>query len=825
VSSTSSSALPVASRVPEILQTLQSSKRLILSAEPGAGKSTLVPQALLESLDGKILVLEPRRVAAKLLASYVSTLVGTPLGQDVGYHVRFDRKANDKTRLIYLTEGLLRRYIQNDPFLTGVAAVVIDEFHERSLNGDVGLILLKKIQQELRPELQILVMSATLDSSKLSAFLDDAPIVKVPGRGFPVEISYSQKVQNPFDIAELGSKVVQAVRQLVESPKDDGGHLLVFLPGQREIRACEEALYKVLPSLPLRAGKPLVLLPLYSQLPESEIRRALDPKTQARKIILSTNIAESSVTLDGLTGVIDSGLQRRSNISLSHVIPYLELTRISRASAEQRAGRAGRQAPGRALRLWSESEHRFLEDFELPEVKRADPSEEILALLDIGFGSVREIPWIDAPDTNVLISTTHKLRTLQLIEDNTSQPDGQKITPLGRACLQSPIEIRWALFLEHLLAELGYIDEKSLLRICSSELSPRDREGDLESVIENKTALLRTSATYRSLQSALGSKLKVSPAIPDDIVLKALTKAFLDRLARVRNTTDSDKALMWGQRGLKLPDRARAEIHREDFILAFDLDDSQRGNEDSRLRVYRWVPRKLIETIFSSRITEKSWAEKDPKSGTLRFWRAKFLDDFQIQDPTPAAADPELLKQHQITEIIANWNSLEESETSLGQTLRRLKLWKRSPSTQDLTTLLSSLRSLPDTVAELTDSAAFTECLLGLFTYKERSELEALFPATFMLPRGRERRLDYRIDGRVFLSVRLPDLFGLATHPSIDRARLKLHLEILSPAQRPWQITQDLPNFWKSSYLEIRKEMKARYPRQPWPDDPSTSFE
>ncbi|MEO5667515.1 MAG: DEAD/DEAH box helicase, partial [Bdellovibrionota bacterium] len=223
-------SLPVASQLTEIVATLESTRRLVLSAEAGAGKSTLVPKALLESLKGKILVLEPRRVAARLLATYVSKLVNSPLGQKVGYHVRFDRKVTESTRLVYLTEGLLRRYIQNDPFLAGIDAVVIDEFHERSMNADVGLMLLRKIQDELRPDLRILVMSATLDATKASKYLHDAPIIKVPGRGFPVKVSYAAKIADPFDLGEISAKTLQAVKQLLESPDDDGGHVLVFLP-------------------------------------------------------------------------------------------------------------------------------------------------------------------------------------------------------------------------------------------------------------------------------------------------------------------------------------------------------------------------------------------------------------------------------------------------------------------------------------------------------------------------------------------------------------------------------------------------------------------
>jgi ATP-dependent helicase HrpB len=795
-----------------------------LSAEPGAGKSTLVPKALLERLPGKILVLEPRRVAAKMLASYVAELVGTSLGDKVGYHVRFDRKASDRTRLCYLTEGLLRRYIQSDPFLSSVDAVVIDEFHERSLSGDVGLMLLRKIQKELRPDLRILVMSATLDASKASEYLGQAPAISVPGRGFPVQITYASKIQDPFDLEEISQKVVQAIAQVLGHPQDDGGHVLVFLPGQREIRAVEALALKQISSWPNPSQRPLRVLPLYSQLPETEIRRALESRRDERKILLATNIAESSLTLDGLSAVVDSGLQRRSNVSSSHLVPYLEVARISRASSDQRAGRAGRQAPGRALRLWTESEHRFLEEFELPEALRSDPSAEILSLLDVGFESISDLPWIDAPRSDVIKTISERLQCLELVERN-GEAKNDQLTKLGRAVLETSIEMRWALFLEHLLREVGFVDERSLLRACVPELGPRDRDGDLETLIETKSGLLKASASHRALISTLGKRYKAQERIHDDKILQALSRAFLDRVARVRNNSESDKALMWGNRGLRLPQRARDEIHREDFLIALDLDDSQHSNEDSRLRVYRWLPRKILESGFAGRIREKNWADKDSKSGALRFWRAKYLDEFALQDPIPSAPDPVLVKKHRCQEISEAWSELENSESRLGQFLRRLKLWGRSPTQSQVTETLESLSTLPGPLTEVAESESLLQALEGLFSYAEISELHRLFPKTLKLPRGRERNLDYRPDGRVFLSVRLADLFGLATHPTLDQGRLKIHIEMLSPAGRSWQITQDLPNFWKTSYHEIRKEMRARYPRQPWPEDPIHGLE
>jgi ATP-dependent helicase HrpB len=816
--------LPVEARIPEILQALESARKLVLSAEPGAGKSTLIPKALLDQVPGKILVLEPRRVAAKLLATYVAELVGTPLGEMVGYHVRFDRKANDRTRLCYLTEGLLRRYIQSDPFISGVDAVVIDEFHERSLSGDVGLMLLRKIQTEVRPDLRILVMSATLDAGKASDYLEQAPVITVPGRGFPVQITYAPKIQDLFDLDEVSSKVVQAIGQVLGQPNDDGGHILVFLPGQREIRAVEALALQKISSWPSTGQRPLRVLPLYSQLPDSEIRRALESRRDERKILLATNIAESSVTLDGLSTVVDSGLQRRSNISSSHLVPYLEVARISRASSDQRAGRAGRQSPGRAVRLWTESDHRFLEAYEMPEVLRADPSAEILSLLDVGFTSISNLPWIDAPRSDVISTISDRLHCLDLVKTEAgTQVD--RLTSLGRAVLETSLEMRWALFLEHLLRDVGFVDERSLLRACLPELGPRDRDGDLESLIETKAQLLKASASHRALVSSLGNRYKTNERISDDRILRALSRSFLDRVARVRNNSDTDKALMWGNRGLRLPQRARDEIHREDFLIAFDLDDSQHSNEDSRLRVYRWLPRKVLETVFPDRIREKNWAEKESKSGALRFWRAKFLDEFPLQDPIPSSADPVLVKQHRCQEIFEAWPELEESESRLGQLLRRLKLWGRTPTKTQVTETLESLGTLPGSLSEVAESETLLHGLEGLFSYSELSELQHLYPKTLKLPRGRERALDYRADGRVFLCVRLADLFGLATHPTLAQGRIKIHIEMLSPAGRSWQITQDLPSFWKTSYYEIRKEMRARYPRQPWPEDPIHGLE
>jgi ATP-dependent helicase HrpB len=813
--------LPVEAQLPEILRQLDLHKRLVLTAEPGAGKSTKVPQKLAAELAGKVLVLEPRRVAARLLASYVSKQCGSPLGTEVGYHVRYDRKATQSTRLVYITEALLRRYIQADPFLSDVAAVVIDEFHERSLHADIGLMLLKKIQKDLRPDLRILVMSATLDARKASAYLDAAPVIEVPGRSYPVEIRYMHKIQNIVDANEISLKALAALRMLFEDPNDDAGHVLIFLPGQREIRALETVLNQNIASLRSPHGKDLVVYPLFSQLPDIEIQKALEPRSDIRKILLATNIAESSLTLDGLSAVIDSGLQKRSNISSPHLVPTLESTRISQASADQRSGRAGRQAPGRAVRLWSASDHRFLELYEIPEVQRSDPSAEVLGLIDLGFESCLALPWIDAPRDDILKASSEKLRVLGLIEPTDINTD--RVSAMGRRVLEAPLDLRWSLFVETLLDEAGSLDEPSLLRACVSDLSPRDRDGELDKIIEHKASLIRNTPTFRSLKKTLAFRYQPHKPLATDVTHKALLKSFVDRLARVRRSSEPSKAILWGQRGLRLPSSARDDIHAEEFLLALDIDDPQTSSDDSRLRSFQWISRKTLETGFASRIHERSWAERDSKSGTMRFFRAKFLDDFAIQDPAPAPADPHLLKQSQIQEFLEQWPAILSGNTEIGQFLRRLQLWGRLPSLSQIEETLNSIETVPSSHNDNSSSATLIATIEALFTYQETIEFNSRFPKAFNLPMGRERLLDYRPDGRVFLSTRLQDLFGCMSHPSINNGQTLLHVELLSPAGRPMQITQDLPNFWKSSYHQIRKEMKARYPKHSWPENPSSA--
>ncbi len=816
------SHLPVESFLESILSQLESSRRLVLTAEPGAGKSTLVPLALMRRAEGQILVLEPRRVAARLLARYVSEIDGTNLGDKVGYHVRFDRKAGEKTRLVYLTEGLLRRYIQADPFLAGVDTVVIDEFHERSLHADVSLMLLRKIQEELRPELKILVMSATLDASKASAYLHNAPIIEVPGRGFPVTKIHLPKIQNILDLEEISRKVGDALSLVFKDPRDDLGHVLVFLPGQREIRAVQTLLTQSQNSSLLqnpRDTRPSKVFALYSQLPEDEIRRALEPREDIRKIILATNIAESSVTLEGLSVVVDSGLQRRSNVSGSHLIPVLESTRISQASSEQRAGRAGRERPGRAYRLWSESDHRFLEPYETPEIQRSDPSTEILTLVDLGFSSVGTIPWLDPPRADALQSSQERLSALELISQNSEGADC--LTPLGRKSLEFPVDLRASAFLARLLESVGFVDEPSLLRVCVLDLPPRDREGDLEKILEHHGSALRATPTYRSLSRSLGASFQKNASVPTEKRDEAFLRAHLDRLARIRKVGDEIKAQLWGQRGLRLSPEARSEIHGHDFLIALDLDDSPSTQVDSRLRSFCWVSRKQIETLLSDKIYEKSWAEKDSRSGGLRFWKAKFLGQLPLQEPSPAPADASLLKEHLVEEILRSWPEFESSESSLGQLLRRLQKAGYRLSPARLKTLLVGREDLPRDLSEVGEHGGLRAALEATLSYAELKTLNTRFPPSYKFPSGREKPLDYRADGRVFLSARLQDFLGLGAHPQIDQGRVALHLELLSPAGRPLQITQDLPQFWKGSYLEIRKEMKARYPRHAWPEDPT----
>ncbi|MDQ1348774.1 MAG: ATP-dependent helicase HrpB, partial [Acidobacteriota bacterium] len=776
------------------------------------------------------LVLEPRRIAARDAARRIAEEQGWTLGREVGWQIRFERNFTRDTRILFVTEGILVQRLQRDPFLDGIGAVLFDEIHERSLFADLSLALVRRVQLDARPELKLLPMSATLDGDRLATFLD-APIVASAGRLFPIALDYLD--QPPAD-TPLATLVARGVRQGLEATPGD---LLVFLPGVPEIRRAEEALAA------LARAHDLAIVQLYGDLPSAEQDRVLRPGPR-RKVVLATNVAETSITVDGVTGVIDSGWVKESSADPATGLERLALTRNSRASAEQRAGRAGRQAPGWCLRLWSEHEHRGLQARSRPEIRRADLAWTVLQLAAWGERDLAHFPWFEAPDENSLASAGASLTLLGALAS-----DG--ITPLGRRLAEFPLHPRLAL----LVLEgdrRGVADDAALVAALLSDRDPTaTSEGRISSARTSaQSDLLVKLDSLRAARSSSSSTLLRSrdslldavrrsaggdsgkrPASPvwsakrEESLQRAIFIAWADRLAR-RREPGSDRAVMVGGRGVRLA--RESSVKEAELFVCVSLDDRSGPRSEALVRIASAVERDWLPPERQREVTLLEFEEARQRVVARR--RTTF-DDLVLDDKEVPIGDAEAasallaeIAAARIAEVLprddADWESL----------IARLRFLHRacpdlaSPAANDttFTELLSSLSGKAKSFEELR-RAPWRAMLLGSLSHAQRSALDREAPERLDVPSGNRIRVDYSDPARPVLAARIQELFGLAETPRLARGRVPVLLHLLAPNGRPQQVTADLASFWTTTYAEVRKELAARYPRHAWPLDPTTA--
>jgi ATP-dependent helicase HrpB len=812
---------PITQILPELLRQLGEQPRLVLEAPPGAGKTTQVPLALLDAdwLRGrKILILEPRRIAARAAAEFMAAQLGEAVGQTVGYRIRFEAKISAHTRIEVITEGILTRLIQADPELSGVGAIVFDEFHERHLHGDFGAALALDVQASLRPDLRLLIMSATLDGERIARWFQ-APRLTSAGRSFPVRIEYPParaQEEWPFHLR----RVVQAALL------DTDGDVLVFLPGRREI---EQARGALIPGLDERTE----LVPLHGELALAEQHAALAPaRSGTRRIVLATNVAESSVTLPGIRTVVDLGLAREPAFDPNSGFTRLETVTISQASADQRAGRAGRVAAGVAYRLWPQSQR--LEPARRPEIAQAELSG--LALELAAWGS-SELRWLDAPPSGALASARELLILLGALDAQ------QRLTQLGRTLLSSGATPRLAAaVLRAPAAErasacdlVALLEARSPLRGENARSDDfRARHAALVAYRGDKRAARRSGADPAALgaidQAVAGwrRRFAVSGVANDSAhALEAgnlLAHAFPDRIA-LQDDNDPRRYRLSNGRGAHL--HPNTNLYGERWLVVTDLRFDER---DSLI---------LCAAPFDADLLERDFAERFRRERIVRWNRQ-----------TRAA---EAFEQRRFGELVLERRSVpalpDDAQAALLAAVRELGLaalpW--SEQARSLRTRLQCLREwcpelgLPDVSdAALLDSLedwlapylsgktrldALTgqmlgEALAARLDFAQRKTIDELAPETLTVPSGNARRLDYTPGQPPVLAVKLQELFGLADTPHVANGRVAVMLHLLSPAQRPIQVTQDLRSFWERTYPEVRKELKGRYPRHPWPDDP-----
>ncbi len=829
--------LPIDEVLPEVVSNLQSTSSLVLRAPPGAGKTTRVPPALLKSAwaeGGKIIVLQPRRVAARATAARIAAEQGWQLGDEVGYQVRFESRVRPRTRIEIVTEGILLRRLLGDPFLPGVSAVVFDEFHERSLASDLALAMVRQVQQSVRPELRIVVMSATLAAEPIAAHLGGCPIVESLGRTFPVDICY----QPTLDRREIANSVAEGVEQVLsKSP----GDCLVFLPGLGEIRQCEKRLAGLAEQLQL------AVMPLYGDLPAEQQDAVLRPASR-RKVILATNVAETSLTIEGVTSVVDSGLARVLRFDERTGLDRLELSPISQASAAQRAGRAGRTQPGVCLRLWPEAAQRSRPEYELPEIRRVDLAGAILQVLCWIEPDLAVFPWFEPPSAVALDRAKHLLVQL-------GAADGSGITTLGRQIAELPVHPR----LGRLLLEgqrLGVIHEVAMAAALLSERDPflrdeRPRHARQVAIHSRSDVLDRVHAlqafeTDGQLQSDVGqlhrggakqvlrSRDQLLRLVRDHrhrspdgdekskAFLRALLAAFPDRLAR-RREPGSRRGVMLGSRGVRLAEEVA--LADEELYVCIDVD---AGGVEALVRqasaVERdWLPLDLVRTERIAEFdeaTEKIVARKRVLFDTL------ILEESQAALPTPdeTAAALAVAAATRLDRVFPSDNpdvvGFRTRVLCLAQWMPDLKL----PSLSDdrLRELLPQLAAGRRSLADLRQ-APWLHAMKGLFTWQQLQTVDREAPERIEVPSGSNIAVTYELGRPPLLAVRIQEVFGLAASPRVAGGRVRVLMHLLAPNYRPAQITDDLASFWANTYALVRKDLRARYPKHSWPEDPYTA--
>jgi ATP-dependent helicase HrpB len=906
------SGLPIDEALPALTSALAANHSVVLQAPPGAGKSTVVPLALLEQpwMRGKrLLMLEPRRLAARAVAHRMAQTLEQSVGAAVGYRMRMDTRVSRDTRIEVVTEGVLTRMLQTDPSLDGVAAVIFDEFHERSLQADLGLALTIDARSNLTPDLKLLVMSATLDGEGVAKLLDDAPIVTAPGRMFPVESRFVGKgapLLPPVSFVPGQQETPEGLvaRTVARALREEHGDVLVFLPGAREIRRVQS----LLESSGLDSS--VRVLPLFGELSGDDQEAALRPAAHGtRKVVLATNIAETSLTIQGVRIIVDSGLVRRSAFDPATGMSRLETQRISRASAEQRQGRAGRVEPGVCYRIWSEGAQRSLAPFTSPEIMEADLAPLALELAGWGARDASELRWLDPPPAAMLASARDLLVRLGALDAS------GRITQQGRQMARLSVHPRLA----HMLLRAADLLSLPLAADLAALLSERDllraaggsRDADMRSRLElvrgeglaqgvDRAGLQRARRAAKDLvqqvtsvvadsaraatqpdkrgghstsvikrQANAAADRAVDPGVIGAGTLLAF--AYPDRIARRRPGTDGARYTLANGRGAHF-----AEIQnlaKQEFIVAVDLDDRER---DARILLAAPLTRDEIEEHLSDRLSRGEsveWNSRDQAVLARRFVRldAITLEEKPLQDVPAEAARMAMLEGVRELGLDAlPWTRDARDLQARMEFVRRLEESdrardvgcansaaggapgnasngaKRGPSdaatdTADATASAPDSNSWPavtdEALAATTDvwlapwldgvtrrdhlaRLSLTEILRALLPWDKQRELDQLAPMHLQVPSGSNIRIDYLDESAPAVSVRLQEVFGLNATPRIGRGRVPITFKLLSPAQRPVQVTRDLASFWRGSYADVRKDMRGRYPKHYWPENP-----
>jgi len=805
-------ALPIDAALPGLTAALRGRDCAVLVAPPGAGKTTRVPLVLMDepwAQGRKILVLEPRRIAARAAAARMAATLGEPLGGTVGLRVRFGSKVSGRTRIEVVTEGVFTRLVLDDPALTGIAAVLFDEFHERSLDADLGLALARDVQQGLREDLRLLVMSATLDGARVSRLLSDAPVVESAGRAFPVETRYLGR--DPALPVER--QVVAAVQRALRA---EPGSVLAFLPGAGEIRRTETLLREGIdaPSVDVVA--------LYGALDADVQDRAIAPAPSGRrKVVLATSIAETSLTIEGVRIVVDGGLSRVPRYEPDVGVTRLETVRVSRAAADQRRGRAGRTEPGVCYRLWDEAQTSSLEASARPEILAADLSGLALDLAHWGVSDPATLAFLDPPPKAAWSEAAALLRSLGALDG-----DG-RITDHGKRLRDLPLPPRLARMVTEaadpaLAARIALVVTERGLGGTDPDLGHR-----LDALSRDRSGRAREALAMARRWADTAREGRDGEAPEAASIGATLALAYPDRVARSRGGGEGLFQLANG-RGAKL-DSASA-LAREPFIVVADMTGTA---AQGRIQLAAAIAPEEIERLFAGQIESRDTVTFEPASRSLRARRQRRLGALtlaeQILRVAPDAETASVLAAGLLSQGIDRlpWSDASRQLRDRVMFLRKAE-GEDWPDLSDAGLVASADEWLAPVLMDKTAAAdlradELSQALLGPLPWPLRQRLDAEAPTHFEAPTGSRIPIDYAAEGGPKAALRLQELFGLAHHPAIAGGRVPLLLELLSPAHRPVQLTRDLPGFWAGSYAAVRADLRGRYPRHPWPEDPAAA--
>lgn len=807
-----------------ILSSLLSHNRLILQAPPGAGKTTAVPLSLINEswLESKqIIMLEPRRIAARSAAYRMAQLLGETVGMRIGYQIRAEKKISKDTKVLVVTEGILTRMLQNDPSLENVALIIFDEFHERHLHSDLSLAFALQSQEFLRDDLKIMVMSATLDTDSLQVLMNNPPLIRSEGRSYPITIEYMPPSSPPVE----PKKIVPALANLLQKIiMNETGSILVFLPGTREIKMLEASLKEHCRTTDI------IIAPLYGELSKEAQESAIAP-TDKRKIVLATNIAETSLTIEGITIVVDSGLEKVLTFDPRSGMERLITQKISRASADQRAGRAGRLSSGRCYRLWSATGHHTLTPHKEPEIRLCDLTSLSLELSAWGDS---ELSWITPPPIKAIKHGAALLHSL-----GASDLKGV-ITPHGKAMIRLGVHPRLA----HMILigrTLGFESEAILLASLLNEHDLFSRSGNRSSDIrerfwalsdyirekkiasnlsENAEMILKTA---RELSVRLTTSLRLSPDFPTSMITLLLALAYPDRIARLRTPKGEKYLLSNGKEAILSHED---DLHGEEWLVVSESD-----GDSTMARIYRCAPLNIdLLEVYAPELFESEeaivWNNelKRVEARELRRIGAIIIESRPLSNPDAALVKQTLIEGIRTQGLKALFTS--PKALTLLRRLQVLHHYEQSFGDFRDETLLETLETwlLP----HLTTQSSLRECetldlstiLTSNLTWEQMKRLDTLLPTHFIAPTGSSIPLDYSDHEAIVLAVKIQEVFGLSEHPRVMEGKIPLLVHLLSPARRPIQVTRDLVGFWNGSYADVKKELKGRYPKHYWPDGP-----